>query len=193
MGSPLAKNIMLQLHETEKIILVIRKHWFVMTGPVLVFFIALAIPPFVLSILPWAAKSFDPELVESITNMLLALYMMCLILFLFFVWTDFYLDMWVVTNERIIDVEQHGLFSREISEIPISRVQDITLEVHGFFETILKFGTIKIRTAGEREFVIHNVPDLYEAKEAILTHAEGRRGGPGPEGRTTGNNRQATG
>lgn len=165
---------MIQLHDNEKITLVIRKHWFVMTGPLIGFVMAILVPPIVLTLLPYATAGFNQIMVETITNFLLSLYMMSLIIFLFFIWTDYYLDMWVVTNERIIDVEQHGLFSREVSEVPISRVQDITIEIHGFFETILKFGTIRIQTAGEREFVIHNVPNLYEAKEAILKHASAR-------------------
>lgn len=176
---------MIQLHDNEEITLVIRKHWFVMTGPLIGFIIAILVPPVVLTVLPYATAELDQRIVETITDFLLSLYMMSLIIFLFFIWTDYYLDMWVVTNERIIDVEQHGLFSREVSEVPVSRVQDITIEIHGFFETILKFGTIRIQTAGEREFVIHNVPNLYEAKEAILKHASARTPPASEPSRTT--------
>lgn len=163
---------MLQLKDGEKIILVIRKHWFVMARTVIVFFVLLFIPAVVLALLPALGQFLDISSLGPFINFLSALYLMMLLAFLYLTWMDYYLDMWIITNERIIDVEQFGLFSREISEIPISRVQDVTIEVHGIIETILKFGTIRIQTAGEREFSIHSAPRLYEAKDTILRYAK---------------------
>lgn len=162
---------MLKLYETEKIALVIHRHWFVMARTVVVFFILILIPPAVLSSLPILTERFDPLVVEPATNFFLSLYIMVLFIFLFLLWMDYYLDMWIITNSRIIDVEQKGLFNRQISEIPLQHVQDVTIEVRGFIETFLKFGRIRIQTAGEREFTINFVPHLYEAKEVIIKYA----------------------
>jgi uncharacterized membrane protein YdbT with pleckstrin-like domain len=111
-------------------------------------------------------------------NFLITLYLGLLMAFLFFEWADYYLDTWIITSRRIIDVEQNGLFDRHIAEIPLSRVQDITIEVKGLIETLLHFGTIRIQTAGERDFFIHDVPHLQELKDAILAQAESN---PRPE------------
>lgn len=162
---------MLKLYETEKIALVIHRHWFVMARTVVVFFILILIPPAVLSSLPILTERFDIHVVEPATNFFLSLYIMVLFIFLFLLWMDYYLDMWIITNSRIIDVEQKGLFNRQISEIPLQHVQDVTIEVKGFIETFLKFGRIRIQTAGEREFTINFVPHLYEAKEVIIKYA----------------------
>ncbi len=54
----------------------------------------------------------------------------------------------VVTNKRIIDFDQHGLFVRQLSEAPLINVQDITLSQKGVWELLFNFGTIKIQTAG---------------------------------------------
>lgn len=161
---------MLKLNENEKILIIIRKHWFVMARTVGVFVVLLLLPPVVLTLLPYATENFDPATVEPLTNFFLSLYIMTLLVFLFLLWMDYYLDMWIITNERIIDVEQRGLFNRQVSEIPLQHVQDVTLEVRGIIETFLKFGTIRIQTAGEREFRIEFVPNLYEAKDLILKH-----------------------
>ena len=161
---------MLKLSNEEKILLVIRKHWFVMVRTVIVFVVFLLLPPLVLTLMPYLAGYLGMELVEPLTNFLLALYIMVLLVFLFLMWMDYYLDMWIITNERIIDVEQRGLFNRHIAEIPLQHVQDVTIEVRGIIETFLKFGTIRIQTAGEREFRIEFVPNLYEAKDLILKH-----------------------
>lgn len=161
---------MLKLNDEEKILAIIRKHWFVMARTIIIFVVLLLLPPIILSLLPLIPAELDPTLVEPLTNLLLALYIMVLLIFLFLLWMDYYLDMWIITNERIIDVEQRGLFNRQVSEIPLQHVQDVTLEVRGIIETFLKFGTIRIQTAGEREFKIEFVPNLYEAKDLILKH-----------------------
>ena len=162
---------MVTLHDNEMVLMVLRKHWFELGGVVASFILALIVAPLVLTLLPLLDGELDKALVESLTNFFLTLYIMIILVFLFHFWADYYLDMWIITNERIIDIEQNGLFSREISEIPLRHVQDITLEIHGVIETLLKFGSIKIQTAGEREFAIKNVPRLYEAKDLILKYS----------------------
>jgi hypothetical protein len=37
---------------------------------------------------------------------------------------NYFLDVWIVTNHRIIDMEQNGLFARTVSEEKIEMVQD---------------------------------------------------------------------
>ena len=161
------------LHENEKVLLVMRKHWFVMLRTVVLFIILLLIPSAALTILPFFIQNMNSAAIEPFINLLLSMYIMTLLVLLFLFWMDYYLDMWIITSDRIIDIEQKGLFNRRIGEIPIKHVQDVTLEVEGFIETLLKFGTIRIQTAGEREFRIDDVPHLYEAKDIILRCARG--------------------
>lgn len=164
---------MLLLRENETIIFVIHKHWFVLARFVVVFLILLLLPPLVLTFLSFFTEGLDPRVIDPIVNFLLSLYILVLLLLIFLFWMDYYLDMWIITTKRVIDIEQRGLFSRQIAEIPIEHIQDVTIEIHGLIETFLKFGTIKIQTAGEREFKINNIPHLYEVKDAILKYANG--------------------
>lgn len=159
---------MLHLQENEKVILTIRKHWFVMFGPSTMFVFLYLVPLAALIILPYFTKKLEIDFIESVIYFSLSLYCMILLLLLFLVWTNYYLDMWILTDRRLIDIEQHSLFHREVAEIPLSKVQDVTIEVKGIIPTLLKFGTIKIQTAGERNFFIHNVPHLYRIKDIIL-------------------------
>lgn len=164
---------MLQLNENEKIIIVIHRHWFVVARMATLLVILLLIPPAAYALVPFLESLADLEVAVPLINFGMALYSMALILFLFLFWMDYYLDMWIVTDRRLIDVEQIGLFHREISEIPLSRVQDVTLQIHGVIETVLRFGTIRIQTAGEREFFIRDAPHLYKIKDAILKQIHG--------------------
>lgn len=134
--------------------------------------VLLLVPPTVLVFLPPLFVQFNvnPEIINPLINFSLSLYVLLPLAYLLLMWMDYYLDMWIITNERIIDIEQHGLFNREISEIPLHRVQDVTIQVRGIIETLLGFGTIRIQTAGEREFDIRFVPHLYKAKDIILKY-----------------------
>ena len=82
--------------------------------------------------------------------------------------TDYWLDVWIVTSERIINGEQHGLFNRLVSEVHLEQIQDITSETKGFLETFLTYGDVYIQTAGERErFRFKNVDNPDDVKITI--------------------------
>ncbi len=79
------------------------------------------------------------------------------------------MDVWIVTDQRIIDIEQLNLFNRVVSEFRLDRVQDITIKVNGLIATLLGFGDIHVQTAGEMEkFLIKNAPKPYEVKDRII-------------------------
>lgn len=74
----------------------------------------------------------------------------------------------LITNENIVDMDQHGIFSRAISTLRLSRVQDVTVSVKGPMQTIFKYGTINIETAGEKDlFEFDYVPDPYVIKAKV--------------------------
>lgn len=163
--------IMIKLHENEHIVLLLHKHWFVVARTVLGIVFMIILLAVALPLLPFLTDGFDPALASAATGLGLVVYLMMVALFAFFSWMDYYLDLWIVTEKRIIDVEQYGLFSREVAEIPMASVQDVTMEVHGVIQTVLGFGTIRIQTPGEREFTIDEIPHLGKVKDAILDYA----------------------
>src|SRR6185436_15975198 len=88
-------------------------------------------------------------------------------------WVDYLLDYGVVTDQRLVDVQQSGLFSRTVAEQALHRVQDVTTDVTGVFQTLLKYGTVFVQTAAEKErFVFENIPNPGEVAKTILALAE---------------------
>ena len=84
-------------------------------------------------------------------------------------WTLYYLDVWIITDKRIIDIEQKGIFNREISTFRTDNIQDVTIEIRGIIGTFLKFGDIHIETASENNsFVIREALNPERVKEVIL-------------------------
>lgn len=66
----------------------------------------------------------------------------------------------VLTTKHLIKVEQDGLFSRKVSQLSLSRVQDVNGSHRGILATILRFGTVEVQSAGEdEEFIFPQMPD----------------------------------
>lgn len=61
---------------------------------------------------------------------------------------DFYNDILIVTDRRLVDIEQAQLFSRSIAELQLEDVEDVNSKVEGLFATIFGYGTVEIQTAG---------------------------------------------
>ena len=94
----------------------------------------------------------------------------------FAVWSDHWLDAWVITNKRIIDIEQKGFFRREVSSFPLNRIQDTTYNISGILAMWLHFGDVRIQTASiTDDLVMRQVPfpeDVKEHVARVLDHAQ---------------------
>ena len=89
---------------------------------------------------------------------------------------DYYLDVSVITNTRIVDVEQTGLFGRTISELDLYKVQDVTSEVKGFWRSLFQYGFVYVQTAGETQrFVFENIPNAHAVRKQILELVDANR------------------
>lgn len=90
-------------------------------------------------------------------------------LFFFLSVTDYILDVWYITNKRIIDIQQEGFFSRKIAEQYLNRIQDVTSETVGVLPTLFKYGNVRVQTAGEHEqFLFEDVPEPDQVRQAIM-------------------------
>lgn len=154
----------------EKTMLILRRHWYVlfMLGLQAVIFLSIPIIFYVF------IKIESPDLLTGELSLPLlvlggSIYYLFIWMFLFNSFIDYYLDVWIVTTERIINIEQKNLFHRTISEKNLDRMQDITSEVKGVIPTFLNFGTVYIQTAGTTErFVFKEVPNAPEITQQIL-------------------------
>lgn len=155
--------------EGEKIILLLRRHYFIILTKIAFWAIVAILPPiFYLIFGEILAKLFSNEIFGPIVVLFTSIYYLYIWLFAFHSFVDYYLDVWIVTNERIINMEQKGLFARVVSEQKLFRIQDTTSELKGFFSTLLDYGTVYIQTAGEQQrFIFKQVPGPYNVARKI--------------------------
>lgn len=68
-----------------------------------------------------------------------------LILF-FYHFILWYFTMYIVTDQRIRQVTQKGFFGKDVIELHLSKIQNISYNIPGFTGEVFQFGTIVIQT-----------------------------------------------
>jgi len=152
----------------EKIIKVLHRNWFDIASQYLLVFLATGLFFFGISIYP----VIFPQLGSSEYNILFLFientFLFAVWIYCFLIWVDYYFDVWVITDERIINIEQKGLFLRRVSAAEYEKIQDITAEVKGFLQTVINFGDVSVQTAGETDnIILRRISDPYEIKNLI--------------------------
>lgn len=161
-------------HENEEILRVIHRHWF----NIFAHFFLILVFSFLLIGSFLAFPLLFPEMLDA-KNARLFLFVentffIFIWLFGFLMWIDYYFDVWIITNERIVNIEQKGLFVRHISELNFSRIQDVTAEVEGILPTVLNYGDVLVQTAGEESrFIFRQVADPYQVKDMVMKLSKG--------------------
>ncbi|EKD47137.1 MAG: hypothetical protein ACD_66C00206G0002 [uncultured bacterium] len=70
-------------------------------------------------------------------------------------WISWYYTLLIITEERVIDTDQQGLFKREIIEIDIDDVSDSIIEKQRLLSRILGIAGLRIKTDKLHEFDIY--------------------------------------
>lgn len=100
-----------------------------------------------------------------------------------FIWRK---SVFVVTTKRIIDVDQRGLLNREVSEMLVSTMQDVSFRQKGMFHTLFRCGTLEVQNAGaaahlemshvhhpeEIQKILRQMKDIQEQDKEKLSMSE---------------------
>lgn len=162
--------------QDEQVHFVLRRHWMAITRHFILLIVEGVIP---LGLLAYyrLVGGYEFAINDPLTVLAILFasgYYLFIWLFFFYHWIDYYLDVWVVTDQRIVDIVQSGLFSRTISELNIVQVQDVTSSVKGSTATFLNYGQVYIQTAAENpRFIFEQIPNPRQvAVEIIRLHNE---------------------
>ena len=167
----------INLEADEVVLTQVRKHWFVITMQIVSLVFA-GIAPAVLYItfLILAGDTLRATASLYWQHMLFVYIVWLSFLWMgaFNLWTNYFLDVWTITNRRVIAVDQRGFFSRTIGSFRLERLQDLNIEVNGILATMLNYGTLEAQTAAgsEDEFKATGLPNPDELKSIILSAAD---------------------
>lgn len=154
--------------DSEKIIALIRRHWF--TYMIFWFLAVMMIIPVIIVAIYWMANFED---ITPATGNLLILGMSVNILIILaleiYGFINYYLDVYILTDRRIVDIKQNGFFRRSISELNLRQIQDVNAKVSGVSATLFHYGDVDIQTAAEKDiFYFQSVPHPYRTSKKIL-------------------------
>ena len=158
-------------HENETIYIYVRRHLVSIVPFLLVvaLFLLAGVGLFVYTV-------FFANVSPDANNMMLfaASFVVSATLTIFLIgWIDFYFDIHIVTNERVIDIDQNGLFNRRVSELSLDNVEDASNSTVGILPNIFNYGNVEIQTAGTKpNFVFEFVAHPREMAEIIIDLAE---------------------
>jgi hypothetical protein len=153
----------------ENLVLFLRRHWIIIVGHWL-FYLFLALIPvgFYFFIEYQFPNLLTTESTYAFLLLLASIYYLFILLFFYHAFVDYHLDVWIVTNKRIINVEQKGLFNRIIAEHELEKIQDVTAEQKGVLATFLSYGDVLVQTAGEVPmFIFRQVDNPFEVAKRI--------------------------
>jgi hypothetical protein len=132
--------------EGEKLLFVFRRHMISMRKG---FYLLLI--PIVVTSLPVLIWQYNLEiLLLPVAGLVIGL---ILFFYHFVLW---YFTIYIVTDQRIRQVTQRGFFGKDVIELRLSKIQNISYNIPGFSGEIFKFGTIVNQTF-VGDLVIHNV------------------------------------
>lgn len=83
-------------------------------------------------------------------------------------WISWHFSVFIVTDQRFIQITQKGLFHRAVADLGLTQIQSVNYEVAGLQETLLGFGTIKMQTY-VGDLVIHDVHHPAKIQKKLLT------------------------
>lgn len=150
------------MQDGEKVILFLRPH--VVTNiPWILIATLLFLAPGVLSNFP--LLSFLPDKFQVVAVLGWYLVATAFVLENFLTW---FFNIYLITDERIIDIDFYNLIYREISETKIDKIQDVTFKLGGVTRAIFNYGDIYIQTAGTvPNFEFMAVPDPNEVVKIL--------------------------
>lgn len=144
----------------EEIEEIIKNHPFVLFWPGFKVVVLLAIPTLILIF--WGA------------NIFFSLATFICVLFAIAIFSRAYIEysssVFILTTQRVLNLEQKGFFKKKITETELNKIQDVTSDTDGVIKTSLGFGDLIVRTAGAvkgSEITAKNIASPYDIQQKI--------------------------
>jgi hypothetical protein len=151
--------------DDEEVLFVFRKHPIVMRAGLIWGSLGLLVGPLYTLILTYVNPDTPPTMTFFYLSFLGS---MALAALLFFPsWMSWHFSVFVVTDQRFIQITQKGMFHRSVVDMSLGQIQMVNYEVAGLQETLLGFGTIMMQTF-VGDLVIHYIHHPAKIQKQLL-------------------------
>ena len=155
----------------EKVVLKLRKHWIILLRDTIGTIILTFLPFILLTVLQIVIPQYlDFKNYLAFMSFATMLWLLVIWMALAVIWTDYYLDLWIVTDKRIISVDQISLFNRKVTTLTLDRIQEIIVKEENFMQAFCKYGTLDIETASptDGDATMEGIPRPENVRRVIL-------------------------
>ena len=95
---------------------------------------------------------------------------------LYIEWLNHELDMYVVTNNRVIGLEQIAFLNRAVTECNLWQIQEVNSKAKWLFANIFNYWTLSIQTAGSKTTLrMYFCPDVMQTSRKVLNIVDNYR------------------
>lgn len=151
--------------EDEEVLFVFRKHPIVMRKGLIVGLTAWLIGPLYTLILTYVRPNDLPSMTFFGLSLVFSILLGMLILFPS--WISWYYSLFIITDQRLIQITQKGLFNRTVVDLGLSQIQMVNYQIAGLQQTLLGFGTIMMQTY-VGDLTIHDIHHPAKIQKKIL-------------------------
>jgi len=154
--------------DDEEVLFVFHKHPIVMRKGLVLGMIAWLVGPTITLILTYARPETPPTMVFFGLSLVLSIILGIIICIPS--WIGWHFSVFIVTDQRFIQITQKGLFHRAVADLGLAQIQSVNYTVSGLQETLLGFGTIKMQTyVGDLEIrEVHHPARIQKQLLSIL-------------------------
>jgi len=128
----------------EKVILLGRKHFATNFGWIALACIAFFVPFF------WSEFPMVKMLTANVNFAMTVAWYAALIFFVIQNFLLWFYNVYIVTNERLVDVDFFGLLYKNINVTQVNRLVDVNYSQKGLMSGIFNFGNVVVQTASEQ-------------------------------------------
>lgn len=151
--------------EDEEVLFVFRKHPIVMRRGLIFGLSAWLVGPVYTLILTYVRPN-DPPSMSFFGLSLLASIGLGLVI-LFPSWIGWYYSVFIVSDQRLIQITQKGLFHRSVVDLGLSQIQMVNYQIAGLQQTLLGYGTIMMQTY-VGDLIIHDIHKPAKIQKKLL-------------------------
>ena len=151
--------------DDEDVLYVFHKHPIVMRKGLIVSAACLLVGPLYTLVLTYLHADNPPSVAFFFVSLAVSFVLAALVFLPW--WITWHFSVFIVTNQRLIQVTQKGLFHRSVVDMSLSQIQMVNYEIAGLEQTLLGFGTIILQTY-VGNLVIHEVHHPEKMQKKIL-------------------------
>jgi hypothetical protein len=157
----------LELQKEEKLVAIVKTHPIYFILKMLLTVLIAFLPLILLRII----SPKDGEFIAQVLNIVSIVWFLVSAVVGFFIWYQYQNDMWVITDQRVIDSTKNHFFHHRMASTDLINIEEMSIERSGVLQTVLGFGDLICQTAGggtaKAAFIFDGVPQPAKILEMV--------------------------